>query len=521
MRHKPVLVILLIFLAAIIHAASGLFAAGPDELIIAKPFGPSVKFPDPAKGNNGWYTNEAGVTETLFALDYDMNPKPWLAESFINVGPLVWEIRLRKGILFHDNTPLNASAVKRSIDRICDEKSEVFNKRIQQLLDLKKIRVKDDYTLVFETGKPNAAFIYDLTSPGTGIIVPDDKKERICGTGPFVLEKVILKKEMIVRGFDEYWGGKPGLERVYIKSVANPMTRMLAFEAGQVDIVTNFSENDAERVASTKGMGIIHKPTNRLCFFFVRVADGPLADPSVRQALNFAINRQEIVDAVLAGVGGEVGASIFPGVLPWNNPGLQPYPYDPDKALKLLAEAGAKDTDGDGILEIDGRPLALNVWTYETRASLKLTIELLQVQLGKVGIATKLKVTRKGTPINQAMRKGEVHLNLQMWNVAPQGDPDYFISNVFTQNGGSNYMGYHNPDLDALVSKGKTTFDHEERKKIYDRIQKIIYDESPVIVLFHKSTVSAVYDYVENYRIHPAERYILSPELRRKQMPVR
>jgi peptide/nickel transport system substrate-binding protein len=161
------------------------------------------------------------------------------------------------------------------------------------------------------------------------------------------------------------------------------------------------------------------------------------------------------------------------------------------------------------------------VWTYETRASLKMTIELLQVQLGKVGIATKLKVTRKGTPINQAMRKGEVHLNLQMWNVAPQGDPDYFVSNVFTLNGGSNYMGYHNPDLDALVSKGKTTFDHEERKKIYDRIQKIIYDESPVIVLFHKSTVSAVYDYVENYRIHPAERYILSPELRRKQMPVR
>ena len=492
----------------------GILAAGPtDKLIIAKPFGPSVKLPDPAKGYNGWYTSEAGVTETLFVLDFDMNLKPWLAQSYKNLNPLAWEIKLKKGLRFHDNTSVSASAVKWSFDRIIDEKSEVFNKRIQGLLDLKTIIVRDSHTLLFETHKPNAAFLYDLTSPGTGIIGPNSNKKKIYGTGPFMLVKVIPKEKMIISGFGNYWGGKPNLAKVFLEIVNSPTTRMLAFEAGQVDMAINFPETDVKRIKPRKNVRIIHQPTTRLCFFFVRVFDGPLADIRVRQALNYALDREEIVDAVLAGIGGEAGASIFPAILPWNNRDLNPYPYDPARAEELLTDAGAFDTDGDGILEIEGRPLTLNAWTYEGRASLRPTLELIQTQLNRVGIALKLKITKKGSPINRAMKKGEVHLNLQMWNVAPQGDPDYFISNVFTGNAGSNFMGYYNEELDGLAKKGKITFDFAERKKIYDRIQEIIFAEIPVIVLFHKSMVSAVYDYVKNYRIHPAEKYLLTRQL--------
>lgn len=510
------LAVILILLFSLELFATGVFAAGPDKLIIAKPFGPSVKCPDPAKGANGWYTNEAGVTETLFVLDFEMNLRPWLVAASKNLSPLIWEIKLKNGIRFHDNTPLNARAVKWSIDRIIDKKSEVFNIRIQKMLDIKNITVKDNDILVFETHKPNAAFLYYLTSPGTGIVSPGSSKERIYGTGPFVLDKVIPKEEMIVSRFDGYWGGRAKLAKVHLKIIRNPSTRMLAFEAGQLDVVTNFPENDVNRMASRKDVRIYHEPTNRLCFFFVRIADGPLADSRVRKAINHAINRQEIVDTVLGGVGGQVGASVFPGTIPWGNRNLKPYPYDPDKALKLLAEAGAKDSDGDGILEMAGRPLLLNMWTYEGRASLKPVLELIQAQLHRVGIITKLKITQRGSPISRAMRKGEVHLNLQMWNVAPEGDPDFFISNVFTGQAGSNCMGYHNSELDELARKGKVTFDPKKRKIIYDRIQEIIYDDSPVIVLFYKSMVSVAYNYVQNYRIHPAEKFLLTPEIYRK-----
>ncbi len=488
-----------------------------NKLVIAIPFGPSVKVVDPAKGYNGWYTSEAGVTETLFVLDFNLNLAPWLVELYKNSTPLAWEIKLKKGLRFHDNSSFDAIAVKWTFDRIIDKNSHVFNKRLHGLLDIKKITVLDKYTILFETNRPNAAFLYNLTSPGTGIISPASKGKNIYGTGPFMLKKVIPNEQVIVTGFNGYWGGKPKLTGAHLKIIKNPATRMLAFEAGQVDISASFPETDAGRIKSRKGVKIVTRPTTRLCFFFVRVADGLLADPVIRKAVNYAINRNEIVEAVLAGIGGEVGASIFPQILPWSNKDLKPYPYDPALASKLLAEAGAVDKNKDGILEIKGRPLILNAWTYEGRASLKPTLELVREQLARVGIALNLKITKKGSPINRAMQKGYVHLNLQMWNTALQGDPDYFISQVFTSGQASNFMGYKNPELDKLAKKGKNTFDFENRKKIYNRIQKIIYEDSPVIVLFHKFMVSAVYDCVENYRIHPAEKYLMTREINRKQ----
>ncbi|MBT4485790.1 MAG: ABC transporter substrate-binding protein [Candidatus Latescibacteria bacterium] len=489
---------------------------GESELIVAKPFGPSIKAPDPARGYNGWYTSEAGITETLFTLDYEMNLKPLLAESFTHTAPDTWEITLKKGIRFHDMTSVTATAVKWSFDRIIVEKSDMFNKRLQKLLDIKSITYRGDDTLIFETGEPNAAFLYYLTSPGTGIVGGGSGKDIIIGTGPFKLANVIPNEEMVVSRFDGYWGERSKLDRVHLKIIQNPVTRMLAFEAGQVDIALGFPENDVYRLRGRKSINIIRNPSTRLCFFFVRMADGPLSDSRIRQAINYALNRREIVDTVLSGIGGEVGASIFPSILPWSNRSLQPYPHDHEKALSLLAETGVRDSDGDGIVELNGQPLVLNMWTYEGRASLKPTLELVQDQLKRVGIATRLKITKTGSPINQAMKKSEVHLNLQMWNAVPQGDPDYFISNIFTTDAGSNFMGYSNAELDSLSKKGKTTFETSARKKIYDRIQEIIYNDSPVIVLYHKTLVSAVHEYVSNYRIHPAENHILTPQLSRK-----
>jgi peptide/nickel transport system substrate-binding protein len=506
----------LIPVIVILTVMTGWAATGqPNQLVIGTAFGPSVAVPDPAKGSNGWYTNEAGVTETLFVHDFDMQLKPWLAESYRNLSPVVWEIKLRHGVIFHDRQPMNAASVKRSFERLIDEKSVVFNKLVQGQLDIKSITVVDELTLNFETRHPNASFLYELSSSATAIVNPDSGASTIFATGPFQLAAVTPKERMVVSRFDGYWGEKASLETVVLNVIANPATRMLAFESGQLDIATGFPEIDAVRIASRKNTRIVHQPTNRLCFFFVRVKDGPLATPQVRKALNHAIDRRQIVDTVLSGIGGEVGASVFPATLPWNNAKLKPYAYDPKRAVALLAEAGATDGDGDGIVEIDGHPLMLNMWTYETRASLKPTLELVQAQLARVGIASRLKVTRKGSPINQAMRRGQVHLNLQMWNAAPQGDPDFFISRLFTTHAGSNFMGYHNPELDDLAQKGKTTFDPVKRKQIYDRIQTIIYEESPVIVLFHKSMVSAVNDRVDNYRIHPAETYLVTPQLGR------
>ncbi len=503
----------LTLLTTITMCVSAVPAFTADQMTIATPFGPSVANPDPAKGSNGWYTGEAGVTETLFSLDFDMKLIPQLAGDYRRVDPTIWEITLKDGIVFHDGAALDAGAVKWSLSRLIDEKDTAFNKRVQQMLDIRSIVVEDRLRLRIETRAPNASFLYDLTSPDTAILSPHGKGKKVVGTGPFYLEMVVPKEQMIVSRFDRYWGEPARLAKIFLKIVQNPATRMLAFEANQLDVATYFPENDAVRIAAREDVTIVHRPTNRLCFFFVRVQDGPLADIRIRKAINHAIDRQQIVRMILAGIGGAPCASIFPETLPWSDDDLPLWPHDPNKASALLEQAGAEDTDGDGILEIAGSPLVLDMWTYESRAALKPTLELVQAQLARVGIATRLKVTRTGSPINRAMQRGDVHLNLQMWNTAPQGDPDFFISSIFTTDAASNFMGYQNRKLDELARDGKVTFDPEDRKRIYDRIQRIIYDECPVIVLFHKSMVSAIRSHVKNYRIHPAERYLVTPRL--------
>ena len=291
---------------------------------------------------------------------------------------------------------------------------------------------------------------------------------------------------------------------------------MLAFESGKIDIATNFPELDAVRLINAGRARIEYSPTARLCFFFVRVKDGPLADPLIRKALNFAIDRTQILDSVLGGIGGTSGGSVFPEVLPWCNKALSPYAHDPEKAAFLLESAGARDLDGDGIREKEGRPLHLEMWTYETRAALKPTLELIKSQLSRVGIDARIRVTKKGSPINQAMKQGRVHLNLQMWSTAPQGDPDAFLSDMFMTGARSNFMGYANPKLDQLIQEARACFDQARRSALYNQIQQIIYEENPVIVLFHKTMVTAISDRVRGYKIHPAEKYLLTHTIYRE-----
>lgn len=485
-------------------------ALAADPFTIAKPYGPSGTDLDPAKGSNGWYASEAGITETLFALDFDMKLIPWLAREFTNVSPLSWEVRLRDDVLFHTGVPLTARAVKSSLEHLIDESSEGFNKRVQGLLDIEEISVKGDFTLTFKTRHPHAGFIYALTSPETGIV--DFTGKGLAATGPFQLTKMVPNEKILVTAFKEYWGGAPKLEQAELFTIKNPVSRMLAFESGKIDLAVNFPELDALRLMEG-GKRVQSLPTARLCFFFVRVKDGPLADPLVRKALNLAIDRKQVLDAVLGGIGGAQGASVFPRVLPWCNTGLSPFACDPQKANSLLDSAGITDHDGDGIREKNGKPLRLEMWTYEARAALKPTLELVKSQLARVGIDTGIRVTKKGSPINQAMRRGRVHLNLQMWNTAPQGDPDAFLSDVFMTGARSNFMGYSNPGLDRLLKEARTCFDPARRARLYNQAQQIIYDEAPVIVLFHKSMVTALSDRVRGYRIHPAEKYILTHTL--------
>jgi len=487
-------------------------AAAEKTLRIAVPFGPKSTVPDPRARQNGWLSNRAGVSETLIGLGTDMTMQPRLATAFENVSPTEWRLTLRKGVTFHDGSPMTAADVKSSFEKLDVEGHPGHNPRLSRLLGIDETVVEDDHTLLFKTKAPNSAFLWSLTEPSAAVLKDGTDALPLIGTGPFVFVSAETEKSYETRKFADYWGGEPKLDRIVMDALSDPSVAALALQAGDVDLVTNYPEPDFAALKEAGEGQLFSEPTTRLFFFQVRTADGPLANKTLRQAISLGLDRDTIVAASLSGVGGEKANSIFPATMAsWANTGLT-LDYDPAKAAAMLDEAGIKDTNGDGNRELDGEEISLKLRSYEGRAALRPTLEITQALLQQIGIKADIAMAEYDAN-NEALKAGEIDMHLQAWGTAPQGDPDYFPSTLVESGVSYNFSGYSNPELDELLVKGRQNFDDEVRKSHYDRVQEIINEDLPLIPVFHKTQVSVGNGKVEGYRIHPAETYLVTPDL--------
>lgn len=482
------------------------------ELVIAAPFGPKSAVPDPRARQNGWLSNRAGVSETLIGLGYDMSMQPRLAQSFENLTPTEWKITLRQGVKFHDGSVMSAEDVKASFAKLDLEGHPAHNPRLSKLLGLKAIKVVDAHTLIFETETPNSAFLWSLTEPSAAVMKDGYADHPLIGTGPFVFEKAVTEKTYVTRGFESYWGGAPKLDRLVIDAIPDGAVAALALKSGDVHLVSNYPEADFAKLEEDQAGQRFEAATTRLFFYQPRVNGGPLANDSLRQAVSLGLDRETIVAAALAGVGGDVANALFPAnMTSWVNADLT-LPYDPVRAQAMLADAGIVDSDGNGIRELDGTDVVLKLRTYEGRAALRPTLEITQAMLQQIGIGAEISIGEFGAN-NDALAAGEIDMHLQAWGTAPQGDPDYFPSTIVATGASYNIAGYSNPTLDALLYEGRALFKTEARQPIYARVQEIVNQDLPIIPLFHKTQVSVGNGKVLGYQIHPAETYLASPEL--------
>ncbi|MEO0496001.1 MAG: ABC transporter substrate-binding protein [Pseudomonadota bacterium] len=482
------------------------------EMTIAAPFGPASDVPDPRARQNGWMSNRAGVSETLIGLDYEMNMVPRLATAFENVSDTSWKLTLRDDVLFHDGTPMTAQAVKASFEKLSIDGHPGHNPRLVKLLGISSIQVVDDTTLIFETDGPNSAFLWALTEPSAAVLKEGTEELPIIGTGPFVFDMAKTDKTYQVTGFADYWGGAPKLDRLVIDAISDPSVAALALQAGDVDLVTHYPEPDFAKLKEEGDAQLFSEATGRLFFMQLQVEDGPLANKDLRQAISLGLDRETIVAASLAGVGGQAAQGIFPASMgSWANTNIS-LNYDQEAAKAMLDNAGIVDTDGNGIREVDGKDVVLQLRSYEGRAALRPTLEISQVMLQQLGLGVEVAMGEWGAN-NEALASGEIDMHLQAWGTAPQGDPDYFPSTLLASQGSSNVGGYSNAKLDELLTQGRSLFDTEERRPVYAEIQAIINKDLPLIPLFHKTQVSVGNGKVRGYRIHPAETYLATPDL--------
>ena len=415
-------------------------------------------------------------------------------------------------MLFHDGTPLDADAVVYSLERVMDPS----NSRHGEYDFIESVKAVDDLTVTIKTNEAHSPTISSLVDPILSIVSPDaDLNSTPVGTGPFKFVSFEKDVSLEVTRNDDYWGEKPKLDGAILYFVTDPMTRAMQLEGGDVDIALGIPQTEYKNLENKQGIEVLSSVTLRDNILYLNTKKAPLDNPLVRQAISHAIDRQEIVDAALEGIGGVPAIGIFSSENPWSaNEDIQANEFDTDKALELLAQAGITDTDGDKWLDFQNKPLEFSIKTYTSRSENKPSAEVVAAQLEKIGIKTSVEVVESGA-FSTDMTDGNYDLALGSFNTGTTGDPDYALAMHFGSAGSyAKQTGYTNPDVDDWLNKARTTFDQEERMDYYKQVQKQAYEDLPEITLFYLNVLVGQSEKVEGFVMYPSsEINFLTPEL--------
>ncbi|MCK4397730.1 MAG: hypothetical protein KAV25_01920 [Methanophagales archaeon] len=450
------------------------------------------------------------IYEPLVFVNNDMNLQPGLAKSWKRMDDYTWRFYLREGVKFHDGMTFDADAVKYEFDRWLDDPTYAALLASSFLIDDKEdIMIVDDYTVDITTIKPLGCLPGRLSMPCFVMTSPNmDEYGKPDGTGPFKFEEIIPLETLEVVRNEQYWGDGPKLEKLIIKTIFDPQTKVMALEAGEVDLIYNVPPAEVSSLESNPDIQVFEKMMPRAQIPTVNAKKAPLSDVRVRKAINYAINKEDIVDYILEGIGEPAKGFITP-VISWSaDDELEGYPYNLARAEELLADAGWKDTDGDGYLDKDGETLEIEL-TYIPEGGGFSSVdeavaEVIQDQLKDVGIKVEL------NPIEYAMY-GVILLSerfdmlLQYW-AAWDGDASSLISDSFHSerffNQGVNLT--KQALVDELIDVGLATSDPDIAAENFREVQKIVVDEEAAeVFLYYEYGVVAAKKSVKEFEIHP------------------
>jgi len=442
-----------------------------------------------------------------------------LAEEMNWLDEKTLQVKLRKGVKFHDGVELTADDVVFTFDRIIRENAIEYpeahtSPRKGLIAPLQSVEKVDDYTVLMHFSGPWPPAMQMIVHQQ---IVPKHYLEEVgtkgfvehpIGTGPFkfVSAKPGLE-EVVMARFDDYYGGAPDLKPVgpacvegaVFRVIPEASTRVAALLAGEVDIIQAVPPELVEVLEQTPGIQVKTAPGTRPIWMDMNVNQPPFDDVNVRLALNYAVDRQLIVDEIFGG-----RAIVLAGPLsPYNNfvdKSLKPYPYDPDKALELLAKAGWTDSDGDGILDKDGRPLS---FTVDTQERLRTVAEAVVDELRTLGIDASVRVWDYGV-LKPKLLAGERMAYVGDWGDSAFDPVGHFEAKWHGRVEGSpygrgNFSGYNNERVNELIKMGETTGDIEKRHEIYNEAQEIVYKEAPAVFLVLPEVAEAASDRVQNW----------------------
>lgn len=289
--------------------------------------------------------------------------------------------------------------------------------------------------------------------------------------------------------------GQPKITRLVSRFIPDPAAQFLELMADNIDVMNldpiQYARIVPARPELKQKIALYKELGNGYTYLGFNLKHAPFNDKRVRQAINYAINKQEIIDGVLLGLGEPVAAPYKPGTR-WVNPALKPYGYDPQHAKALLKEAGYSDHDGDDILDKDGKPLAFEILVNQNKQRSTAAV-LIQRRLQEVGIKVSIRVLEWASFLGSHIKTGDFDVVILGWSLSL--DPDQFNIWHSSQNGPNqfNFINYNNPQVDKLLEQGRLELDPDKRMKIYHEFSRILLEDSPIVYLFEGYGLPAIH----------------------------
>lgn len=436
---------------------------------------------EPIQGWNGWTLTRSGIGENLVQFDENLNYKPVIAESWEQVDPHTTVFHIRKGVVFHNGQPADANACKASIER-----AHKGTDRKDMQFPLDSITADGD-TLIIKTTEPYAILLNILADP-VYIIVDaaaaandaDSFKFKPIATGAFKVVSFSADTGLTLERHEQHWKGVPGVDTVKVKYIPDGTTRTVALQSGEIDLATQLNAKDLELFTDNEQFTVQKGPNIRIFLARINFDKPYMKNPAFRQALMHGIDK-DIYATKLAN--GLPARGPFNDLLPFGYKGDDYYTYDPEKANKLLDDAGFVDNDGDGIREMDGTNLILQFVCATNGGKSGKNIGIaMQSQYKAIGIGLEVSQVENSKEIVQ---RGDYDFKLDRWTSAPTADPQYFLEASFKTGGLGNEGHYSNPKFDALCDKLATTMDKEERNKLGVEGTRILLEDTASIFLYY------------------------------------
>jgi peptide/nickel transport system substrate-binding protein len=416
---------------------------------------------------------------------------------------------LRKGITWHDGAEFSAADCLFTYQKLIDP--NVATPYSSSYLDVQKAEVLNRHTFRVTYKEP---FSPALESWGMGMlpkhlllgkdINTDSFNRNPIGTGPYKFKEWIAGQKIVLDANANYFAGKPSIDRVVYRVIPDSATMFQELLSGNLDMMglnplQYLRKSETRRIREHYNK--YRYPANGYTFMGYNLRNALLQEARVRQALSYAIDRGSIIDGIVLGLGRPCTGP-FSHVSWAYNPEAKEYPYNPERARRMLAEAGWKETNSDGVLQKNGKPFRFTIMTNQGNNERIRTAEIIQQNFKKIGVEVTIRVMEWQAFLEQ-IDKRSFDVIILGWGMGR--DPDLYDiwHSSKTKKGEYNFIGYHNPEVDKLLVEGRRTFDRAKRTKIYHRIHAILAEEQPYAFLYVPDATPIVHQRIKGIEVAP------------------